>query len=206
MLAGGHQVIPGALGRGCGQDGSGDLQEAVLGHGLAQGGDHVAAQDDVLLHGGVAQIQVAVLETLHLVRVPAAVDFKGQLVVAAAAQDLHLLGDDLDIAGGLLGVLAGPLAHRALHGNGGLLGDGPEGGHHIFGLGHDLGSAVEVADDHEGQVSAHHAHVLHPADDLHILSRVLQPELSAGMRTVLCHIQSPFQFRIPNFEFRIIPL
>ena len=206
MLAGGHQVVPRALGRGCGQDGGGDLQEAVLGHGMAQGGDHVAAQNDVLFHGGITQIQVAVLETLHLVRVPAAVDFKGQLVVAAAAQDLHLLGDDLDVAGGLLGVLAGPLAHRALHGNGGFLGDGAECGDHIFGLGHDLGSAVEVADDHEGQVSAHHAHVFHPADDLHFLSRVLLPELSAGMRTVLCHIQSPFQFRISNSEFRIIPL
>ena len=70
------------------QDGGGDFQEAVGSHGLPQGGHHVAPQHDVLLHGGVPQIQVAVLQPLGLVGLPAAVDLEGQLVVLAATQNL----------------------------------------------------------------------------------------------------------------------
>jgi len=61
VLAGGHQVVPGALGGGGGEDGGGDFQKALVLHGPAQGGDHLAAQDDVPLYLGVAQIQIAVL-------------------------------------------------------------------------------------------------------------------------------------------------
>ena len=79
MLPAGYQVVPGPLGGGGGEDGSGDLQKALLPHGLAQGGDHVAAQHDVLFDLRIAQIQVAVLQAKGLVRLLAAVDLEGQL-------------------------------------------------------------------------------------------------------------------------------
>ncbi len=188
MLAGGHQIVARALGGGGGEDWGGDLQKIVIEHGLAQRGDDLAAQDDVLLDGGVAQVEIAVFETLALVGVAAAVDLKGQLVVAAAAEHLDLLGDDLNVAGGLPGVLAGALADKALDGDGGFLVDGLDDGHHLLGLHNDLGCAVEVAHDDECKVAADLAHVLHPADDLDFLPHMLQAELIAGMGTVLHHM------------------
>ena len=159
----------------------------MLGHGLAQGGHHLAAQDDVGLDLRVAQVQVAVLEAGGLVGLPAAVDGEGELVVAAAAQDLDLGGDHLDVAGGELGILGIPLPYHALHREGGLLVDGFDPLHHILGLDHHLGGAVEVPEDDEGQVSSHLPDVFHPADDLHLLSHVLHAELVAGMGAGLHH-------------------
>ena len=192
MVPGGHQIVTGALGGGGRQNGCGDLQEAVLGHGLPQGGHHVAPQNDVLLHSGVPQIQIAVLQPLGLVGLPAAVDLEGQFAVLAAAQHLHLGGNNLNLAGGHLVGLAVALPDGALHGNGGLFGDGLEGVHHVLGLRHHLGGAVEVADHHEGQIGADHADVLHPAGNFHLLARVTEAQLSTGMSSILHHIVASF--------------
>ena len=56
VLSRGHQIVTRALGAGGREDGGGDLQEAVLGHGLAQGRHDVAAEDDVLLDGGISEV------------------------------------------------------------------------------------------------------------------------------------------------------
>ena len=161
-------------------------------HGLAQGGDHLAAEDDVLLHRRVPQVQIAVLEALGLVGLPAAVHLEGQLIVAAAAQDLHLLRDHLDVAGGELGVLAGPLPDCAFHGDGGLFVDGLELGHHLRRLRHDLSGAVEVPKDDEGQLGADLPDVLHPAGEFDGLPGVGEAELAAGVGAVLYHDGSSF--------------
>ena len=187
MLAGGHQIVPRALGGGGGEDGSGDLQKAVLHHGGAEGGHHLAAQDDVALHGGVAQVEIAVLQPLGLVGLAAAVDLKGQAVVAAAPQHLDLAGHHLDLAGVLLGVLAGALAHHALYADGGLLVQILDNGQHVLALGHHLGGAVKVPQHHKGQIAAHLADVFHPTHDLHALAHVGKPQLIAGVCTHLHH-------------------
>ena len=187
MLAGGDEVVPGALGGGGGEDRGGDLQEAFGQHGGAQGGDHVAAQDDVVLDLGVAQIEVAVFEALGLVGLAAAVDLEGELVVAAAAEHLDPGGDDFDVAGGELGVLAVALPDDALHGDGGLFVEALDDGHHVLGLDHDLGGPVEIAQDEEGQVLAHFADVLHPADELHLLAHVIHAQLVTGVGAGLEH-------------------
>ena len=192
MVPGGHQIVTGALGGGGRQNGRGDLQKAMLGHGLPQGGHHVAPQNDVLLHGGVPQVQIAVLQPLGLVGLPAAVDLEGQLAVLAAAQHLHLGGHDLNVAGGHLVGLAVPLPDGALHGDGGLFGDGLEGIYHVLGLCHHLRGAVEVPDHHEGQIGADHADVLHPAGNFHLLACVTEAQLSTGMSSILHHIVASF--------------
>ena len=188
MLPGGHQIIPGALRGGGGQDGGGDLQEAVLGHGRTQGGHHLAPQDDVALHRRVPQVQITIFQTLGLVGLAAAVDLKGQAVVAAAAQDLDLLRHHFHVAGGLLGVLAGPLPDGTLHADGGLLVQAVDDVHHLLCLHHHLGGAVEVPQHHKGEVLAHDPDVLHPTHDLHVLSGVGQTQLPAGMGSHLHHI------------------
>jgi len=192
MVPGGHQIVTGALGGGGRQNGRGDLQKAVLGHGLPQGGHYVAPQNDVFLYGGIPQIQIAVLQPLGFVGLPAAVDLEGQLAVLAAAQHLHLGGDNLNVAGGHFVGLAVTLPDSTLHGDGGLLGDALKGVHHVLGLRHHLGGAVEVADHHEGQIGADHANVFHPAGNFHLLACVTEAQLSTGMGSILHHIVASF--------------
>ena len=181
VLAGGHQVIPGPLGGGGGEDGGGDLQKALLQHGGAEGGHHIAPQNDVVFDFRVAQVQIAVLEPLGLVGLPGAVNLEGQLIVAAAAQHLDFGGDNLNVAGGQLGILAVPLPDGALHRNGGLLVQPLNHGHHLLGLDDHLGGAVEVPEDHEGQILPNLPDVLHPADDFYLLAHVLHAQVVAGV-------------------------
>ena len=187
VVPGGHQIVPGTLRGGGGQDGGGDLQEAMLCHGLPQGGHYLAPEDDVVLHRRVPQVQIAVLQAGGLVGLPAAVDGERQLVVLAAAQHLNFAGHHLDLAGGQLGVLAVPLPDGALHGDGGLLVDGLQQGHHVGGLRHHLSGAIEVPDHGEGQLTAYLPEVFQPAADLYGLAGVGEPQLSAGMGAILCH-------------------
>ena len=203
VLSGGDQIVARALRGGGGQDRGRDLQEAKLGHPAAELRHHVAAQDDVLLDRRVAQIKIAVFQTDVLGGVPAAVDLKGQLVVEAAPQHLDLGRDDLDLAGGELRVFGVALAHDALDGDGGLLVQRLDDVHHVLGLDHDLGRAVEVADDHEGEVAADRTDVLHPADDADLPARVGEPEFSAVMGSVLCHILTSFTLGYQRNQPRI---
>ena len=142
-------------------------------HRAAERRDHVAAQDDVLLDRRIAEVKVAVLEAVRLVRLAGAVDLKGQLVVAAAAQQLDLLRRDLNVTGGELGVLAGALAHDALDGDGRFLVVTLDLCEERRVLDDDLGRAVEVAKHDEGETAADLAHVLHPADEFDALADVL---------------------------------
>ena len=192
VLPGGHQVVPGPLGGGGGEDGGGDLQKALVLHGPAQGGHHLAAQDDLLLHLGVAQVQVAVLQALALVRVLGEIHLEGQLVVPAAAQHLNLAGHHLDVPGGELGVLAGALPHHTGHGDGGLLVQGLYQVHHLLGLHHHLGGAVKVPQDQEGEVAPHLPQVFQPPGQGNGLAHMLHAQFAAGVGAVFClfHILS----------------
>ena len=84
------------------------------------------------------------------------------------------------------------LPSTSIHGDGGLLVEAVDDVHHLLGLNDYLGGAVEVPEDDEGEVLAHLPDVLHPAGELHLLTHVLQPELAAGMGTVLCHDDPSF--------------
>ncbi len=187
MLPGGHQIVAGAFGGGSGEDGGGDLQKTVLLHGLTESGYHIAAQQNVLLDGRVPQVQIAVFQTGGLIGLPAAVDLKGQLVIAAAAQNFHGSGNHLDIAGGLLGVLGIPLPDDAGDGHGGFLVDGLEALHQLFVFNDGLGGAVEITNDGEAQLLTYHTQVFQPANQCDGLSHLLDSQLTAVMCTHLCH-------------------
>ena len=146
-----------------------------------------ATEKLTLLDGGVAQVEIAVLQAQRLVGVAAAVDLERQLVVAAAAEHLDLRGHDLNVAGGLLGVFARALAHGALHGDRGLLVERLDDLHHVLGLDDDLRRAVEIAQNDESKVVAHDAHVFHPAAERDGFAAVGKAQLAAGMSSGLHH-------------------
>ena len=187
MLSGRNQIVSCALRRGSGENGGGDLHKAVLSHGLTQSGYHIAAENDILLDCGVPEIQIAVLEPLRLVGLPAAVDLKGQLIIAAASQHLDLSGNHLNLAGGELLVLALPLPDNAGDGDGGLLVQGLYHRHHFLRFNDHLSGAVEVPEDDKGKIAAHLADILHPACQGYGLSCVGKPQLSAGVCSGLKH-------------------
>ena len=157
----------------------------MLQHRLADGRDHLAAQNDVLLDSGVAEVKIAVFQTLCFVRLAAAVDLKGKLVVAAAAKNRDLLGDDLDVTGRDVRILAGTLSDRADDTDGGFLVDSLQLTEQVLIFYNQLRFAVEVTDHNEGQAAADLADVLHPAGKLYFLADMLHPELSTGMCTGL---------------------
>ena len=157
----------------------------MIHHRAAQRRDNVAAEDDVVFDRGVAQIEIAVPESRALIGLAAAVDLKGQLIVAAAAENLDFLGHDLDLAGGEPGVGALAAAHRAGDGNGALLVDALDGLHHLGGIDDNLRRAVKIAKDDEREVIADLADVLHPAGQRDGFARVGGAELPAGVGTVL---------------------
>ena len=157
----------------------------MVDHGGAQGGHHLAAEDDVVLHLRVAEIQIAVLQPLGLVGLPAAVDGEGQLIVAAAAQHLQLLGHHLDVAGGQLGVLGVPLPHRAGDLDGRLLVQLLEGLPHLLTVDDHLGDTVEVPQDGEGEVLSHLPEILQKARQGDGLAHVLHAEFPAGVGAVV---------------------
>ena len=140
-----------------------------------------------VLHGRVSQIEIAVLQAVGLVGLAAAVDLERKLVIEALAEHLDLLGDDLNVAGGELGVLARALADDALDGDGALLVDGLDNLHHLLGLDDDLRRAVKIAQDDEGEVLSDLADVLHPANQPDALADVLHAQLIAVVGTVLEH-------------------
>ena len=187
MLPGGYQVIPGALGGGGRQNGGGDLQKAMLGHGGAQGGHHLAAQDDVVFHSRIPQVQIPVFQPLGFVSLPAAVDFKGQAVVAAAAKYFDFVGHHLNVTGGLLGIFACPLPDNALHADGGFLVQIPDDGHHLFGFNHHLSGSVKVPQHYKGKIAADFPDIFHPAHNLYRLPGVAKAQLAAGMGAHLHH-------------------
>ena len=104
--------------------------------------------------------------------------------MAAAAQHLDFGGDYLNVAGGQLGVFAVPLPdcasdldHRLLI----QLLDGLDG---ILRLQHNLGGAIEIPQDQEGQALTDLPQVFHPARQGHFLACLLHAQLAAGVGAV----------------------
>ncbi len=113
MISGGHQIVSCTLGGGAGENGGGNLQEAMLRHAFSQLRNYIATQNNAILDCRIAQIQIAVAQTCIFVRLLGTVDLKGKLVVAAFSQYLNGLRHYLDIPRRQVGVFAGALPHHA---------------------------------------------------------------------------------------------
>ena len=173
MQAAGHQEVARALGRGLGQDGGLHLSEALLVQRAADAGDHLGAHAQLLLHGGAAQIQIAVLQAHQLVFVGLVVDVdrRGLALVQqhrVAHHDLDLAGLELAVDGALVAQ-----AHLALHGQHVLaaqaLGQSKQLGGAVVSVKHQLHKTLAVAQPDEHQ-AAQVAGALHPAGEMHGLT------------------------------------
>ena len=99
----------------------------------------------------------------------------------AAAQYLHLGRDDLDVAGGQLGIFAVPLTDHAGDLDGGLLVKRFEGLHRILSFAHHLGDAVKVPKNGKTKVSPDLPEILQETGQRNGLAYVGHPQLATGM-------------------------
>ena len=143
----------------------------------------MAAKNDILLDLGIAKIKVAVLQPDLLIGLTAVIDLKRKVRIAAAPENCNALWHDLDLTGGLLGVLRASLSDRSLYGNRRFLGDGLKLVHHVFALDHDLRRAVEITKNSKAEIGRNHAKVFQPSGQLNLFAGVTDAEFSAGMST-----------------------
>ncbi len=177
--AAGDEVIARALGSGAGHEGRLDFEEALGDEVVADGHGDATAERKIRLHLSPAQVEVAILQA-HL--------FVGDGVFGGRegrrlglVEQKQFAGDDLDLAGGHVGVVE-PLATAAdasLDGDDVLRTRGVG-----FGVGgfdllvdHDLrdaGAVAQIEEDEAAVVAA----AVDPAHENDILPRVLGAKLS----------------------------
>ena len=157
----------------------------MLHHGFADGSNDVAAKNDILLHGRISQVEIAVFQTLQFIGFTAAVDFKRKLIVTAFAENFYFFRNNLYVTGILFGVGIGTGTDSAFHRNGGFLVNALDLCDEILIFNDNLCRAVEIAHHDERKVAADHTDVFHPAGDFYLLPDMLEAKLIAGMCSVL---------------------
>ncbi|MPM79797.1 hypothetical protein SDC9_126839 [bioreactor metagenome] len=111
MDAGGHQIVPGALGRGFLQHGGFDFIKALLVEVIPGDLGDFVPQGNGALKVGTAQVQIAVFQPDKLADVAVLLNFKGRgFRPAENAQIVHI---ELHTAGGQLGIFRFPLPEQA---------------------------------------------------------------------------------------------
>ena len=181
MDAAGHEVIARAFRRALGQDRRLDLREALGIEIAADGHHHAVAQQQVLLHAGPAQIEVAIPQP-HLLRDRPVVGNRERRP-PGFIEDPELANEHLDFAG--LQLRIDRLRRSAL--------DRPDHRHHELGLqllgpfddplviaSDGLCQPVAIADVEEQQ-RAEVADAVHPAEQHDLPADVLRPEGAAGV-------------------------
>ena len=113
--AAGHQEVTGALGRGLEERGRLNLHEGTLVERLAYGEGEIGAQPHVGHHLGAAQVEIAVAQAHVLGGIEVVLDLEGRRL--GGVEHRERVDQDLDLAGGALGVLhaLGTAAHRAMN-------------------------------------------------------------------------------------------
>ena len=184
-----HEVVARALGRGGRQDRRLELVEALGPHLLAEEADDLRAEDYVPVELLAAEVEEAVLEA-HLLGLVGLLVRDVEWGDFAGGLHDELVGLDLDLAGGKLGVDRVGRAELHLAGDGdhglevGLLDESEEAAR---GMHDDLREAVVVAEVHE-EDAAVVAEAEHPAGKPDRLARVGCAEFVACMRAIGMHV------------------
>ncbi len=183
MDAAGNKKIARAFGRGLGEDGRFDFEEALLREAFADGEGDFVAQPEVALHLGAAQVDVAIFEADFFVLDGFFGGREGR--EARVVEDAQLGGLDLDFAGG----------HFGIDGVGVAQADFADGGDDVLGadllafevavgsqffVEDDLGDAGAVAEVEEDEVAVVAAAV-DPAHEDDLLAGVGGAQVAAQM-------------------------
>ena len=211
--AAGHEVIARALGRGLREDRRFHLGEAAFVHVTADRREHLCAHAQVLLHAGLAQVEVAVLEANEFVLIGVVVDVDGRR--GRSIEERRLFRDHFDLAGlELVGyVLFGAQRHFARDRHNVLAAQALAHGEGFrvagFGAEDDLHKTRAVAqpdEDHAAEVAG----ALHPAVQRDLLSGEAFRKFAAILRALpflACHIRFSPSCIPPRFPagFRFLP-
>ena len=144
-----YEVISRTLRGRTGKNGRRDLHKAQRIHSLAKLCDDTASHDNILLHVGIAQIQITILQSGILVRIPGLVNLKGKCVVNTFSQYLDLIGNYLDLSGGQILILVGTLPDDTFHRDRGFLVNAVHDVHHVLCLNDKLCRTVKVSKDYK---------------------------------------------------------
>ena len=172
-----NQVVPGALGGALGEDRCLDVQEAQVVEIVANRPCGRVPGNDVLLELGSSQVQVTVLETDGLGGLDPVFDLEGRCL--GPAQYLELIHQDLDGAGGHLGIdhVIGPIHNGASYAKdkfaSQVVGLGMDLGGNL-GVEHDLGDPLTVPEIYEYYATVIPA-ALHPAHEHNLCVNVCIP-------------------------------
>ena len=151
----GDEVVAGALGGGAGHAGGFDFEEALFGEVVADSHGDFGAHDEVVLHGGPAEVDVAVFEADFLVG--DGVFGGGERGCFGVVEEEEVVAYEFDFAGGQVGVGAAFAGADCACDGDDVLGAGLFG----FGVGlggegfveNDLGDAGAVAEIEEDEVA-----------------------------------------------------
>ena len=181
MHAAGHDVVPRPLRRAFDEDRRFDLHEVTSEEVCADELHHTAAQQDIALHAGAAQVQVAIPQPQRLGNLGLFVDVKRRCV--RGVEDLYPPGGDLDLACGQAGVLQArrPLPHRAFylqHILAARLAGHPVGFRRGLRIAHHLRDAIAVTQVNEDEATVVAA-AMHPARQRHRRAHVFPSQLTA---------------------------
>ena len=144
------------------------------------------AQFQILAHGIAAQVQIAVFHPQVVTAIGIVLD--GERRRDALAQDIQLAGDDLNIARGNIGILAGTLGNGAHNLDDvftsqvvGLL---TQLSVHLV-VKHDLGDTITVTQVHKGHAT-HLAGALHPSCQSHDFAHIGQTKFAVSLCSIHC--------------------
>ena len=205
MLAAGYQVVARTLGRRCRENWRLKLKEAHFLHFIAQKANNLRAQNNVVVHFLVAQIEITVLQTNVLAGFAGSLDFKRELLGNLAKYsyffrfNLDCTGFDFIVKGALIA-----LQNRSRNRNGALLVNALK---QALVVKNNLHNAVMVAKVNEHN-SAVVADILNPTRRANLFSYVIFTETVAVSGSVfIFHKQfnSALSLYFNNLLYHFIP-
>ncbi len=98
MYAAGNEIVARAFGRGAGEHGRFDFDEAHFVHGAANFDNDFVAQHEIVVRLGAAQVEIAITQARFFGGVGFLLDLKRRRL--CVVQDVQFCGDQFDFAGG----------------------------------------------------------------------------------------------------------
>ena len=178
--SGGHHEVACALGSGLHENRGFDFQEALRVEITTDFESHLMAQLEILAHAGTAEVKISVFHAEVVAAVGVVLDSEGGDL--RTVEHIDVIGHDLDVARGEVGILRGTLLDLTFDFHHKLatqrVGFCEEFGIQFL-IEHYLCDAISVAQVKESHAT-HLAHTLHPSGQSGFTAGVGEPQLAAS--------------------------